>query len=501
MIKLIKNELIKIFSKKSLYIILIVIFGIIFYQTFSYEKRIETQSSSAQSSLREELDFTKEQMSLEDKSTYSGLLNYVKLQSRYDLIKMIGNLYGDESWQASVIMQNYKYMAYDMYYDYYLMNNLEKYFNESTFELEDSDKVSKKESIEKYNKINEVFSKNDWKVYADMQLEEFQKEKQDLEKQLEKEYDSLTEDSIESLNYDIEELNIRLKENIPMDYSYFSKAVSNYISQTMSLELFKPNRFSSYNEYTSRQYYKNSAAVSKYDYENRIKTDYTNDTRYKLSITFENHAQQIFIIVLIIYFSAGIVSSEINKGTIKQLLSKPHSRFKILLSKFITTLIMIILSALVVVLMVLISNLIIKHDIKSLLTPITLYNYNTDTLMVMGIGKYLIIQFLAKLPMFISIATLSFAISTLFNNQVLASIIPLCLYIANLLIITPTEENILFTRNLLTTNWDLAEVYFGRLAHVPSLSLEFCLIICIFYILILLIPSFLYFCTSDIKNK
>ena len=187
MIKLIKNELVKIFSKKSLYIILIIIFGIIFYQTFSYEKKIEDQSSPTQSSLREDLAFTKEEMSLEDKSTYSGLLNYVKLQSRYDLIEMIGNLYGDESWQANVILQDYQYIAYDMFYDYYLMNNLEKYFNESTFELEDSDKVSKKESIEKYNKINEVFSKNDWKVYADMQLEEFQKEKQDLEKQLEKE--------------------------------------------------------------------------------------------------------------------------------------------------------------------------------------------------------------------------------------------------------------------------------------------------------------------------
>ena len=501
MIKLIKNELVKIFSKKSLYIILIIIFGIIFYQTFSYERKIEAQSSPTQSSLREDLAFTKEEMSLEDKSTYSGLLNYVKLQSRYDLIEMIGNLYGDESWQAYVILQNYQYMAYDMYYDYYLMNNLEKYFNESTFELEDADKVSKKEATEKYNKIHEVFSKDDWKVFANMQLEEYEKEKQDLEKQLEKEYDPSIEDSIESLNYNIKELTIRIEENIPMDYSYFSRAVSNYISQTMSLELFKPNRFSVYNEYTSRQYDKNSAAVSKYDYENRIKTNYANDTRYKLSITFENYAQQVFIIVLIIYFSAGIVSDEINKGTVKQLLSKPHSRFKILLSKFITTLIMIIFSGLVIVLMVLISNLIVKQDPESLLTPVTLYNYNTDTLMVMGIGKYLIIQFLAKLPMFISIATISFAISTLFNNQVIAAIAPICLYIANLLVIRPTEENIAITRNLLTTNWDLSEVYFGKLAQVPSLSLEFCLVICIFYILIFLIPSFLYFCTSDIKNK
>ena len=55
MLKLIKNELVKLFSKKSLYIILIIIFGIIFYQTYSNEKQIE--SYNEKSALRIELDF------------------------------------------------------------------------------------------------------------------------------------------------------------------------------------------------------------------------------------------------------------------------------------------------------------------------------------------------------------------------------------------------------------------------------------------------------------
>ena len=158
-------------------------------------------------------------------------------------------------------------------------------------------------------------------------------------------------------------------------------------------------------------------------------------------------------------------------------------------------------SAFIVALMVLISNLILKQDIESLLTPITLYNFNTDSLMVMNLAESLIISFLAKLPMFLSVATIGFAISTLFNNKVIASIVPICLYIADLLIIRPTEENVAITRNFLTTNWDLSEVYFGRLAQLPSLSFEFSLVICTFYILIFLIPAFIYFCTSDIKNK
>ena len=79
MLKLIKNELVKLFSKKSLYIILIIIFGIIFYQTYSNEKQIE--SYNEKSALRIELDFIKDEIELEDKSTYICLLNYVKLQT------------------------------------------------------------------------------------------------------------------------------------------------------------------------------------------------------------------------------------------------------------------------------------------------------------------------------------------------------------------------------------------------------------------------------------
>lgn len=503
MLKLIKNELVKLFSKKSLYIILIIIFGIIFYQTYSNEKQIE--SYNEKSALRIELDFIKDEIELEDKSTYSGLLNYVKLQTEYDVIETIGNIYGDKSWQANVVLQNYNYSAYDMFYDYYLMNNLEKYFNESTFELEDEDKVDKEKATEEYNEINEIFKNDDWKTLVNMQIEELKEEKASLEQELIEGSDTLPEiieNNIKSIDIDLESLNIRLEKNIPPDTSFFSNCVESYNQSKEQVAWFNPDsRFNSYISYVSAQENTEDAAKYKYDFENNEKTTYTGDTRYKVSTTFSDIHTQIFIIVLIVYFSAGIVSDEINKGTIKQLLSKPHSRFKILLSKFISIFIIIVFSAFIVALMVLISNLILKQDIESLLTPITLYNFNTDSLMVMNLAEYLIISFLAKLPMFLSVATIGFAISTLFNNKVIASIVPICLYIADLLIIRPTEENVAITRNFLTTNWDLSQTYFGRLAQLPSLSFEFSLVICTFYILIFLIPAFIYFFTSDIKNK
>ena len=500
MLKLIKNELVKLFSKKSLYVILILIFGIIFYQTYSYEKSLD--SYNEKSSLRYELDFIKDNMKIEDTSTYSGLLNYVKLQTEYDLIETTGNIYGDDSWQATVILQDYNYMAYDMFYDYYLMNNLEKYFNESTFELEESDKIDEKAATEKYNEINELFRNNDWKKLLNLQIDKLEKEKISIQKELENKYDELLEGNLKEIDISIEALHIRLEKDIAPDTSYFSNCVEYYKDAKKQLIYFNPDsRFNSYTDYLMNQLNIEEVEKYKYDFENNIKTTYTGDTRYKVSTTFSNINTQILIIILIIYFSAGIVSDEIKKGTIKQLISKPHNRFKILLSKFISILITIVFSAFIVAFMVLISNLILKHDIWSLFTPMTLYNFNSNYLMVMNIVKYMIIQFLSILPMFISVAVISFAISTLFNNKVIAAIVPLCLYIANILIIRPTEENITITRNFLTTNWDLSQVYFGRLAQVPTLSFEFSLIVCVFYILIFLIPSFIYFCTSDIKNK
>ena len=54
----------------------------------------------------------------------------------------------------------------------------------------------------------------------------------------------------------------------------------------------------------------------------------------------------IFIIICIIMVSGSIVSDEYNKGTIKYLLIKPYKRYKILLSKLFSSIIIFVLSIL-----------------------------------------------------------------------------------------------------------------------------------------------------------
>ena len=81
---------------------------------------------------------------------------------------------------------------------------------------------------------------------------------------------------------------------------------------------------------------------------------------------------------MIIMVAGTIVSEEFNKGTIKLLLVKPYSRYKILLSKFLTILIMIVFSILVVIGMeLLVGGILFGFD--SLSIPVVEYNFNTNT--------------------------------------------------------------------------------------------------------------------------
>src|SRR5699024_8828446 len=71
---------------------------------------------------------------------------------------------------------------------------------------------------------------------------------------------------------------------------------------------------------------------SKYIIENQEDIENKDTSRYKLASTFEKSNQQLFIIAIIIYISANIVSEEIHTGTIKQLLTKQNKRWEILFS-------------------------------------------------------------------------------------------------------------------------------------------------------------------------
>ena len=122
-----------------------------------------------------------------------------------------------------------------------------------------------------------------------------------------------------------------------------------------------------------------------------------------------------------------IVSEEFNKGTIKLLLVKPYSRKKILLSKFITVLVMIVFAIVTILAMeVIVGGLMFGFD--SLSVPVVVYNFNTNMIQEINVFAYLGTQIIMILPSIILLATLSFALSTIFTNSPVAIALPLLGY-------------------------------------------------------------------------
>lgn len=499
LVKLIKNELVKIFSKKSFYIILLVIFGLIIFQSIDKDIFYFEDDSTE---LEKEIYSVGISMSGINTSSYSGSLDFANTQIKYDLLQNISDTYGAESWQAYVILRNEEFKAFDIFYDYYLMQNLEEELKYFDFNLKDEDKISetqKKQIVSDFEKLRKIFDSNDWREFATIHLAYLSKEKQNLENMFSN-YDKDIQNQIHNIETDIEIINIRLNKNISFGYNFLNDAITNYKDSKNAMYSID---ISGEKNYETEKQYNQLLEIferSKYIIENQKDIENKDTSRYKLASTFEKSNQQLFIIAIIIYISANIVSEEIHTGTIKQLLTKQNKRWEILFSKLVACFIIIVLSSIIIPIMVFLAN-ILFNETESLNIPMLIYNFNTNTLMEMSMVKYLIIQFLSKLPLFMIIMIIAFTFSTIFKNSIIAVLVPLFIYLAGEYFIELDSYNISTLKFLPTTNWELTDVLFGKLHVFEGLTINFSIIICFIYFILFSVISFMYFNKADIKNQ
>ena len=137
----------------------------------------------------------------------------------------------------------------------------------------------------------------------------------------------------------------------------------------------------------------------------------------------------------------------------------------------------------------------------SLSVPVIEYNFNTNMLEEINVFAYLGIQTLAQLPMIVLLATLAFVISTLFSNSALAITISLLGYMSTAIINQlALAYNLSFMKYFVTMNWDLSQFLFGNLPYMQGMSLILSIVICLVYLLVMLIPTFIIFKKRNIKN-
>ena len=484
MSSLIKNELTKIFKKKSIYITLFVVLAFVILTNCIYKFFFTTGNSYGYS--ESYISYIKEDLERLDPSKPSDTTMYIELKSQLETYELMQK-YDEDAWQRQIIVSQ---VAGDI--------------NEKNTYLYSSEKdEAKAQEIE--NNINGILQKldsDDWKYFANLELEQADAKLKELEEQKANTQDKqLLEElevSIENTKIDKEVAEYRINQDIKYGTDYLNEALTSY--QGCAQTLIQMGNVDNL-EYKDKLQYNESLEqkeVNKYIIENKQDINKMNDTRGILKNFFSEYG--LFIIVIIVMIAGTIVSEEFNKGTVKLLLIKPYSRAKILLSKYITILIMTVFAIVIILLMELIVGGIV-FGFDSLSVPVLEYNFNTSQLEILNIFTYVGIEILTQLPMIILLATLAFALSTIFTNSALAITISLLGFmspsIINALVI---QYKVGFMKYFVTMNWDLSGYLFGTLPSMEGMTMGFSIVMCFIYLFAMLIPTFIIFKRKNIKN-
>ena len=483
---LVKNELIKIFKKKTIYITMVVIFLLLIFMNcmFKYansgsEYDYYLYNENYIDSLRGELETLNPEKS-SDVTVYIDLLSEIQLSEMMEQHK-------DAEWKLAIINERIA--------PYITERNTYQYGAEKN-------EAQVQEINQEIDALLAKLDENDWKYFAREDLTKAEQQIEELNAQKEQTEDKAVLENIEAeLNnaqMEKEIAEIRLNKDIPYGTNYLNRAISTLQTANTNLANFKNIEELTYEQKLEYNSYLEDQAESRYILETGRDIHNTNTLKGIL----ENFYSQfgIFLIVVVVMIAGTIVSEEFNKGTIKLLLVKPYTRNKILMAKAITTLMMIIFIIVVTLVMqILIGGIIFGFD--SLSEPVVAYNFNTNTMEEMNIFANLGVQTLTQLPMIILLATLAFAISTLFTNSTLAITISLLGYMAASIINQlAIGYDLQFMKYFVTMNWDLSIYANGALPYMEGMNMTMSIIICVIYFLIMMIPTFIVFKKRNIKN-
>lgn len=465
---LVKNEIIKIVRKKSFYIILIVVLAYIVLSNVMYKYVYTSDYEYYDESYVENLKDRISSLNLDNQQDLDMYVNDKTELDTYELLKQ----YDKGTWQYKLILE--KASSY--------LSEINTY----TYKIKDEEALN--EAKETYNKFTERLKANDWKGFVQDELDVLKKSQEGLSEN-EKDQSTLIQ---------IEVLEMRLKNEIAYGDDYKNAALSRYQQSQLEVNELSNKNNKSYEEEKAYQSAKEDAEKSRYAIEQGKDIYNTSDAREFLLNVFSKY--ELFIIITIVLIAGAIVSDEFNKGTIKSLLVRPYSRTKILLAKFITVLITVLFIMVVTVILQFIIGG-ISFGFDSLSIPNVVYNFKTGKIMEVGILKSIICTGLGKLPIYVLLGTLAFALSTLFNNTAVAITITLLGYMASSIVNQfAYYYDMEWLKFFVTPNWDFTQFFYGNLPLIKGMSIPLSIIICLVYFVIMIIPTFVVFNKRNIKN-
>ncbi|MBD1379565.1 ABC transporter permease [Metabacillus arenae] len=195
-------------------------------------------------------------------------------------------------------------------------------------------------------------------------------------------------------------------------------------------------------------------------------------------------------LIMIQFFSAifagSIVAKEFDWGTVKLLLIRPHTRYKLLLSKYITSLLIggyFIL--LFFVLSFILGSILFGFQGLGQSSP-----YINSVLSSYGVVMIEVIM----------ITTFAFALSTIFRNSTLATAASIFIILTGKTVVELLAHyDIKWGMFLLFANTDLGQYFDGKRPLYEEMTLPFSIIVIVVHLLIFLLASFWTFSKRDVS--
>lgn len=483
MINLIRNEITKLFHKKSLRVLCILLFVWMLF-IFLFEQLFG--SNGYDTYLKDEYNYYKSQLDDYDLTNKDDATEYAEVKSMLDITEL--QMKYDDVESAE------NYFIINVMGDVIRELNYAKYVTKVDAEITDLQK--------EYDALLKKLDTYDWEFELSVQREEYIKEIENLEKLYsaneisDKEFKS----AVDALNVHIKAIDYRLILGVPYSYTYNSTIIEDY--ETFAITYMSMNKDeSSYKEYRdliNKRETEESYKVSEYKLDNDLVYEESTESLMQEIILLFSYVDT-FVLIAMIIISGGIIADEFSSGTIKQLLVKPFSRNKIFVSKLIAAFIVSFLFILVYFIAYLVFICAKAGDFSLLANYVVDYNFVTGEAFKMHLLPYCAIYFLSILPQYLIIFAFVLFMGTLTTNAVGAISSGFCLYFfANLINYSVSNE---IASYLPFSCWDFSCYLFGGIANNSFCTLTKSIIICVVTIVILIVGAFIIFKNKDIKNQ
>lgn len=462
MIRLMHNEIIKLINKKSFYIVTFIFVLFCVLTNIVYRTPLDNYDTVVV-----DIGALEEENASLNLNNSEDLLIYVENLTTMKM-ERLKDEYSSNVQEYLIDHFLYSYV-YQMYEDEYILKNQGLYMA-SLSELED--------------RINYVSDSN-WQYFLDERISYLESRFNETE-------------GIEKMRYErlFDLANYRKENNIPYDDNNYLHNSLEFLEENMVEYINLLNDEDLTSEEESRlEFLEEEMSIHEYVIE--TEQDILNDHTLRAVLTNFSGEFGLFILIYVIMVAGSIVSEEYQRGTIKNLLTKPFRRRTILSSKLFVVILFIPLIMLFMSLMeILIGGLILGFD--SLFVPVVQYaNGGLETYSVFG---YLFSLLLASLPIYLVVGILAFMLSTITSSTSAAITISFLFYLMfNVISNLAVVYDFWVFKFFVSLYWDFSYLVTGTSSPF-GVSISTSVFVILIYIFVMLCITYVTFGKKDVKN-